>query len=227
MADFPTRIVAALAVALPISVVAAASSATVLQIDAPWQTSGSNTGSVGTTGLSASLDNDLWGASGFVDENGSYGSSAYGSLALPGEVGDFFVVSLGSTPGGLVDTMTITLSGTLDDPIFYFSDLDAIGGTLTVQPGGSVFENNGDGVWNGNTLTVLNGGNGLGAVAAVQYGGSFGAGSTFVFTADYTGLGVSFDSFLVGVGVSVPEPATGLLLLVPALALGAIRRRLG
>jgi hypothetical protein len=210
--------------ALSLSFAGAGASATTLQIDPPWQTAGPNTGSVGATNLTATLTNDLWSASGFVDENGNYQNAGHGSLAIAGAVGDFFVLSLGSSPGGLVETMTITLGGPLDDPIFYFSDLDAVGGTLTVSPGGSVFESNADGVWNGNTLTVLNGGSGFGAIAAVQYAGSFGSGSSFSFTTDYSGLAVSFDSFLIGVGV-VPEPSTLVMLTFTIVLAGATLRR--
>lgn len=217
------RGVAVAILALSLSFGAASASATTLQIDPPWQTAGPNTGSVGATNLTATLVNDLWSGGGFVDENGNYQNAGHGSLAMPGAVGDFFVLSLGSSPGGLVDTMTITLGGALDDPIFYFSDLDAVGGTLTVSPGGSVFESNADGVWNGNTLTVLNGGAGRGAIAAVQYAGSFGSGSSFSFTTDYSGLGVSIDSFLIGVGV-VPEPST-LVMLMSALILASATLR--
>jgi hypothetical protein len=65
----------------------------VLQVDAPWQTSGPNTGSVGTSAVSASSANDRWWSGGFIDENVPYAdASIFGSLALAGATGDGFVL---------------------------------------------------------------------------------------------------------------------------------------
>ena len=93
-----------------------------LQIDPPWMTSGVNTGSVGTTGITASVLNDRWGANGFVDDHPAYGSAGFGVLRLAGERGDFFTLNLGT--GGRSETLTLTLDGPLEDPILFFSDLD-------------------------------------------------------------------------------------------------------
>ena len=66
----------------------AAAAPLVLQVDAPWQTSGENTGSVGTSAVSASSANDRWWADGFIDEGAPYAdSSIFGSLALAGAIG--------------------------------------------------------------------------------------------------------------------------------------------
>jgi hypothetical protein len=137
-----------------------------LQIDAPWQTSGSNTGSVGVAGLTATSAH--WGPD-FGDQSGIYGNAGFGALALPvGTIGDFFRINLGASARN--DTFTIVFADPIQDPIFYLIDLQGVGGTVTVTGGGTTFTANADGVWNANVFSVTNGfPTGGSASGAVQY----------------------------------------------------------
>jgi hypothetical protein len=202
-------------------VLAGAASGATLQIDTPWNLSGANTGSVGGTALSATASTG-WSPA-FGDESAIYAYAGFGSLALPaGSVGDFFRIDLGTqAPAGLTSTLTVTLAGALEDPIFYLIDLNGVGATVTVSPGGSSFTTTAEGTWNGNLLTMSSG---TRLDAAVQYSGVFPAGSVFSFAIDYgETTGISSDSIGLGIATPVAEPSALCLL---ALAAGAGARRL-
>lgn len=185
-----------------------------LQVDTPWMTSGTNSGSVGTTGVTATSSNNRWNSD-FGDDRTFWGRmDLYGPLALDvGTPGDTFVLSFGP---GTMDTLTIELSGSLMDPIFFINDIDIAGASVTVSPGGTAFFASTDGVWNGNTLTSVGGApETLGAFGAVQYGGLHSAGSSFTFQWDYSSTsGFSSEDIAIGIGLRVPEPHAALLLLI-------------
>ena len=130
---------------------------------------------------------------------------------------------------GQTDTLTITLNGPIQDPIFYIWDIDAPGATLTVSPGDTTFVCDLDCVWNGNTATTTVGApgpQGTSGSPAVEYAGLYGAGSQFTFVFDYTGVS-PIDGELVGIGIGtmIPEPSTALLLGFALAGLAASRRR--
>lgn len=190
----------------------------VLRVDQPGQTSGPNTGSVGATAVSGSSANNLWRDPPFLGRN--YFDPVWGSLALSGESGHMFGVVYAS---GLLDTFTITLNGPIQDPIFYFLDLDGPGATITVPSGGTTFVCQLDCAWSGDTATILLGApgpQGTSGHAAVQYAGLYGAGSQFSFVFDYRGLSpVGGDIVGIGLGTRLAEPSSGVL---GALAAGSL-----
>ncbi len=198
-----------------------AASAATLQIDPPWATpSGANSGSVGGARVSATASTG-WGT-GFGDESSIYSSAAFGALALPaGSVGDFLRVDLGTqTPSGLSSTITVTLVDALQDPIFYLIDLNGVGATVTVTPGGSVFTSTPAAAWSGNLLSMTSG---TRLDAAVQYQGLFAAGSQFTFAIDYAATtGISAD--FIGLGIATPVAEPGALLLLASEAGACVRR---
>jgi hypothetical protein len=201
--------------------------ALVLQIDAPWNTTGPNTGSVGATPVTASLANDSWSAS-FGDElTFTYDwFDLLGSLAAPpGTVGDLFGLTFG--PGD-TEVLTLTLGAPLADPTIILVDLDAVGASVSVSAGADVFTVNFDGQWVGDTLTVLAGEEPgfAGAWAGVRYAGMAPAGTVFTLAFDYDGPEFSVDHVLVGIHTTVvPEPGTGWLLCGAAALLAAGRGR--
>jgi hypothetical protein len=196
-----------------------------LQIATPYQSTGTNAGSVGATGLTAT--STRWAAD-FGDESGVYAAGLFGALDLaPATVGDFFRINLGSS-SGLTDTFTITFTSMIEDPILYLIDVQGTGGTITVTLGGSTFVNDTDSVWNGNVLTVTNGFPSGSAFAAIKYQGTFGAGSVLTLQFDYTAVGpsLSTDTIGIGIGTQVPEPAClALLAVVGASLIGRRGRR--
>ena len=204
---------------------APAYAALTLQIDSTgpnpddWdENQATQTGSVGSTPVSATTTRLPWNGT-FTNDNGSYSSSSlYGTLAQPaGTTGDFFNIRISE---GDIFSTTVVLGGSLLDPIFYIGDIDAVDATVAFPSGGSIFQNNADGSFSGDTLTALSGaGQGTqGAFGAVQYTGLFAAGTEFKFdfsfdtnnfSAENVGLGIAAR----GVGVSaIPEPATVALL---------------
>lgn len=215
-------------VVLALFLAAAPVGAATLQIGTPWQTSGSNTGTVGSAALTASSSH--WGPD-FGDQSSVYGSSAFGVLAQPGgTLGDFFRINLGAS--ARTDTFTITFSDAIQDPVFYLIDLQGIGGTVTVTAGGTTFTHNADSTWNGNVLTVTNGyPSGGSASAAVQYQGAFAAGSVFTLQFDYSAVtsALQVDTIGIAIGTPLPEPTTSLLLGALGLGIAAGRwiRRAG
>lgn len=195
-----------------------------LQITTPYQSTGTNSGSVGAAGLTAT--STRWAAD-FGDQSGVYAGGFFGALDLaPGTVGDFFRINLGSS-AGLTDTFTITFTSAIQDPILYLIDAQGTNGTITVTPGGSTFVSDSDSVWNGNVLTVTNGFPSGTAFAAVKYQGTFGAGSVLTLQFDYSAVGaaLSTDTIGIGVGTQVPEPACLALLAVGGASLLGRRRR--
>ena len=201
---------------------------TTLQIDTPWNPTGPNSGTLGSVGVTMTSSAGAWRTS-FTDEQTWYNQSGlYGSLAVPVSepAGDFFGLQYSQLAGDK-DTLTITLSGALTDPIFFFNDIDVTEVTVTVSAGGTAFSSNAQGSWAGNVLTA-NSLTAPGTYAAVQYGGTHAAGTQFTFTVDYSGPGTgstSNDFFGVGIAV-VPEPGTAALLMLGGLALrGRPRRR--
>jgi hypothetical protein len=204
---------------------AAQAGADALQIDTPWQTSGSNTGRLGALGVSASASH--WGSD-FGDQSSIYANAAFGALALAGTIGDFLRIDL-DLASARTDTLRITLSDPLVDPIFYVIDPDGVGATITVTPGGTVFTTNADSVWAGDVLTVTSGfiEGTAGGLAAVQYAGAFASGSVFTFALDYSAVPAALqaDSIGFGVALAAPEPHAALLLAGAVLTSLISRRR--
>jgi len=201
--------------------------AAALQVDEPWQTTGSNTGTVGNAALTAVSAQNRWESEFRNNDIGVYTLvNAFGSNALPaGTIGDLFTLRVGPF---LSDTFTITLNDAIIDPIFYFVDLDADGSSITVPDGGTNFTNNSDAQWNGNTLLKLSDlpMGSPGGFGAVKYLGTFGPQESFVFELDYDLDG--FGSELIGIGVGVIPLPPALLLFGSALgALAWWRRRPG
>ncbi len=157
--------------------------AAALQIDEPWQSTGSNTGTVDGAALTATASR--WRGD-FNNDTPLYARpDLWGANALPaGTIGDFFSFQFGANTS---DTVTVTLNAALTNPIFYIGDLDVIGATVTVSSNGTNFTSNADGEWVGDTLNVLSGApqETTGAFATVQYLGTFAAGESFVFDIDY------------------------------------------
>lgn len=206
--------------------VSAQAEAGALQIDEPWQTVGSNSGTVDASSLTASLQNDQWRGA-FSDDTTLYSRpDLWGANALPaGVLGDFLSLTFQTNTD---DTMTIVLGGALTDPIFFIGDLDVVGSSVTVTgpPGDRFYTNNVDSEWNGNVLTTLAGAgeNRTGAFGAVRFIGDYAAGSEFVFAIDYQFDTFSSDNMGVGVGV-IPIPAAAWLFASALGVLGWVRRR--
>lgn len=196
-----------------------------LQIDEPWQTTGSNTGSVDGVPLTATLQNDRWRGVFNADTTLYTRADLWFGNALPaGAVGDFFSLTFQDNTD---DVMTLVLNGALTDPIFYFGDLDVVGSSVTVNgpAGDRIYTNNADSEWNGNVLTTLAGAGQerTGAFGAVRFLGTYGPGSEFVFDIDYQFDTFASDNMAIGVAV-IPIPAAAWL-FASALGLLAWRRR--
>ena len=221
-ATFASRSTTLLLAALALALAGPAAGAT-LQVDPPWNFTGANTGSVGAVRVTASAA-PRWGAA-FGDQSTFYSSSVFGALALPpGNVGDFFRADLGTgTSAGLTTTITVTFLDPVTDPIFYLIDLNAVGATVTVSPGGTLFTTTATASWAGNVLAMTSG---TRADAAVQYHGVIPGGSAFTFAIDYTGTsGISVDFVGLGIATPVPEPEVlALLAAATATAAAAARR---
>jgi len=218
-AALATRRRVRLAGALALALAGPASGAT-LQIDPPWNFTGTNTGLVGAVRVSAAAV-PRWGAA-FGDQSTIYMSSVFGALALPsGNLGDFLRADLGTgTSAGLTTTITVTFLDAVANPTFYLIDLNALGATVTVSPGGSLFTTTASATWIGNVLTTTSSAR---TDAAVQYQGTFPSGTAFTFAIDYTGTsGISVD--FVGLGIATPVPEPGALVLFAVMAAVAARR---
>jgi len=200
-----------------------------LQIDPPWNVTGTTSGTVNGTTMTAVSAGDHWGTA-FNDESAVYSDTTlFGELTLPsGAVGDAFNLSYAQAPGGPVDLVTITLGGPLEDPIFYIWDIDNIDANVTVSPGGSVFTSNAEASWDGDTLTAT--GRERGGFGAVQYAGQFAAGSEFTFLFDFDQTRDDSFSELVALGVAVvPEPTTAgslVIVLLGSLLTARVRNRI-
>jgi hypothetical protein len=194
-----------------------------VQIDEPWQTTGSNTGNVDGAALTATSAGDSWLATLNNNDTTLYQrADLFGSNAIPGTIGDFF--GLGFRPGD-TDTFTITLNAPLTDPIIFIGDLDVVGSSVTVPTGAVNLTSNADGEWNGLTLTALRGApDATGAFGAVLYPGTYAAGSEFVFNIDFSPTDFSFDTIGLGIAV-VPVPAAVWLFGSALGLLGWVRRR--
>ncbi len=197
-----------------------AAGALVLQIDEPWATAGPNTGTVGETAVTLTSSGDRWRSS-FTDESPLFSrADLFGAGAQPaGTIGDFAVLSFGP---GQSDLLQVEIAGPLLDPIFFLTDIDVVGATVTVTRGGAALVSNADGQWTGQTLTTLSGApDTVGAFATVRYAGLFEAGTSFGFEITYPG-DFSVDTLGLGI-VAVPEPTTASML--GALPLLLIARR--
>lgn len=213
-----------------------AASAGVLQIDqiAPgdWdETNAVQTGDVGGVGVTLETSPNQWHTT-FIDDSTVLTSSQFGSLAQPaGTIADAANLRVVSDD---VFTLTVTFQGSLLDPIFYFFDIDAVGATLLLEPGGDVFEVNADGMLSGDLLTVLSGAPDTpGAFLAVQYLGVFLAGSTFEFAFDFTGadfsaenVGFSITSTDFPSEIPIPGAIWMLLIGISALRAASLKRRI-
>jgi len=188
-----------------------------LQIDEPWMTSGANTGSVGSTAITATTLNDRWRAAFTNDATFWNQTGLYGELALDAAtVGDGFVLSFGP---GTSDTLTIELAGPLTDPILFINDIDIVGARVTVSPGGTTFFSNPQGSWNGNVLTAV-AADAPGTFAAVQYTGFHRAGTVFTLHWDYSETsGFSSEDVAASLAIRVPESRAASLLMLTSLAL--------
>jgi hypothetical protein len=137
------------------------------------------------------------------DQAGLYTSGVFGNLAKPpGTIGDFLGLQFGNN--GLTDTLTITLVGTLLNPVFFISDLDMASSTVTIPSGWSERTNHPDSTWCGDkllTTLACDQCGSRGAFAAVLYAGVYGPGTTFQFQFDYTNSG-TFSSDGVGFGIT-------------------------
>jgi hypothetical protein len=201
-----------------------------LHVNAPWNITGINTGTLRTVALVAVAANNHWGAAPIDDSDLYTRADLIGSLAAASpESGDFFVLSFGP---GQTETLTITNDGSSAalNPVFVIGDVDIPGATVTVTDGGDLFTNNADALWTGNVLSVLSGSEQgtIGAWAAVQYNGFVNPGRSFTFLIDYTNATFSADSMVIGVympGTVVPGPASGLLLVTALLSIGSRFRR--
>lgn len=193
----------------------------ILQINDPWSTTGSNTGTVGAAGTTATSATDKWNPLGFIDENGSYTDVArYGPLALAsGSFGDFLNLRL---EAGDTDLVTIVFDIAVINPTFFIGDIDRDLASVTVSPGGTTFTSNTDASWSGDTLSAVTPA-GIGGAGAVQYLGTFAAGTPFTFSWDYTSTSGVAEGVVIGIA-AVPEPASAIL-LVGGLACLACRRQ--
>ena len=197
-----------------------------LQVDEPWQSAGDNTGTVNGQPLTASSAGDRWRGE-FSNDTALYPrTDLWGANALPdGTIGDFFSLNFRTNT---TDTVTITLNGSLTDPIFYLGDLDVVGSSVTVSGpvAGTNFSNNADSEWTGNTLTTLAGAGQerTGAFGTVQFLGDFDAGASFVFDIDFDFDTFSSDNMGIGVGV-IPIPAAAWLFASALAGLTFLRRR--
>lgn len=218
-----TRLIAFLALAAGLIGMSQAHAAA-LQIDEPWQSTGSNTGTVDGAALTATASR--W-RNDFSNDTALYPrTDLWGTNALPaGTIGDFFSLQFGPNTS---DTLTITLNAPLTDPIFYIADLDVIGSSVTVTgpTSGTNFTNNADSEWVGNTLNTLAGApqERTGAFGTVQFLGTFAADDQFVFAIDYAADTFSSDNMAIGVGV-IPLPPAVFLFGSALGLLGWVRRR--
>jgi hypothetical protein len=206
--------------------VTAQAQAGALQVDDPWQTAGSNTGTVDGVSLTATLQNDQWRSVYSNDTDLYPRTDLWGANALPaGIVGDFFSHTFQDNTD---DTLTIVLGAALTNPIFFIGDLDVVGSSVTVNgpQGDRVYTNNADSEWNGNVLTTLFGaGEGrTGAFGTVLFLGTYAADSEFVFDINYQFDTFSSDNMAIGVGV-IPIPAAAWLFASALGVLGWMRRR--
>ena len=193
-------------------------SAAVLQINTPFtppdwnQNSATQTGTVGTAGVSITTNNLPWNTT-FINDDALYSSSLFGALAQPaGTVGDFATISASE---GDIFTIEVSLGDALIDPIFYLVDIDTISATVAVPAGATTKVASADGSFAGDTLTHLVGG-GDGTFGAVQYAGLFPASSIFAF--DFNFDTNNFSRELIALGIAgdnvrpdsmpVPEPGT-------------------
>jgi hypothetical protein len=199
-----------------------------MQVDEPWQTTGSNTGSVDGVPLTGTLQNDQWRGVFNADTTLYARPNLWFENALPtGTVGDFFSLTFQDNTD---DVMTIVLNGTLTDPIFYFGDLDVVGSSVTVNgpPGDRIYTNNIDSEWNGNVLTTLAGAGQerAGAFGTVRFLGTYDAGSEFTFDINYQFDTFASDNMAFGVAV-IPIPAAAWLFASALGLLGWIRTKSG
>ena len=226
----------------------ASASPFVLDITSPSQSTTPNdwdenqathTGTVGTTSLSINSTNTPWRSTYNADAPLYGRTDLFGALAFTGSVaGDFFSMSFG---GGQTDTITVTLSGPLMDPIFFIGDMDIVGSTLTIPAGWSSRTNNADSSYSGNVLTTNSGAVSNpptpGAWTAIQYSGLFGPGSTFQFIFDFSNASFSNDNVAFGIGVlnlapttppstnDLPAPVPLAFVLFGLMGIGFVKRR--
>jgi hypothetical protein len=161
------------------------------------------TGNVSGADIQATLSALHWSGT-FQDENGPYASTFFGPLAQPVSSGDFMLIQ--AAPSFGVFTLTITLLDSLTKPTFYLSDVDRTNAVVTFEPGANQTTAT-NGAFAGNVFT--SDGTSPGGWAAALYSGTFGSGSIFTFSFDYSNVTIA-GSELIGFGIGIHPPPVDL-----------------
>ena len=241
------KVLVSVAAILAVSVSAASAATLQIESDNPpnWdRLSTIQTGTVGDVRVEASTTLGVWNTT-FNDENTiGYTREAYfGDLSQPaGTTGDQFNQAVRN---GNLFTTSIMFLDEIVDPIFYILDIDLVGASVTFTGGWSSIHVSADGSLFENTITALSGvlqdPATPGAHAAVQYAGTWSAGSTFDFLWDFTNAQASGgENVAIGIGTlmsggggggggdpqpnPIPLPAAGWLLIGGLAGLAGVRR---